>query len=246
MLEEYKVETLAEVVNLLEERMIDGNFIFRGVVDKAHGLVPKVGRDINPNNPGRKIGRVKERDIFEKFKRMAIPYQDRKPENSLEWMVLAQHHSLPTRLLDWTSNPLVGLFFAVREIYDQIHYSSDWKLLKRETIDGALYVLKKPMPAPYDYWIDPFSIDNVSLVDPPHFAQRVVRQSGLLTLHPEPEVPWVPLDGDLLKLIIPSAKKLSMKIQLDSLGVNEATLMAGLDAIGQYLFWRVKNNLPVN
>ena len=61
-----------------------------------------------------------------RFKQNALSFLDRPPSNEWEWLLLMQHHSLPTRLLNWTENPLVALYFVVKES------------LRRRAASGAL------------------------------------------------------------------------------------------------------------
>jgi FRG domain len=78
---------------------------YRGHSDSGWMLLPSMYR------PG--VDFNKERELFRDFKIRMSTEGAFNPQNEMDWLFIAQHHGLPTRMLDWTENPLVALFFAV-------------------------------------------------------------------------------------------------------------------------------------
>ncbi len=198
--------------------------IYRGVAKTSYGLVARVGRD-RENLDEDEMQRI-EKDIIGDFKRMCIPYLSteylgREPHNDFEWMALAQHHGVPTRLLDWTSNLLVALFFAVEKHQDE---------------NGLVYAINGEFSQiELGTSKSPWELQRMHLYSPRHISQRVRAQSSLFTVQKHPNRRYDMGSKTIYKVNIPAHLKDEFAHRLRSFGIAYNNLFPNLDGIGKEL-----------
>ncbi|MCK0509973.1 FRG domain-containing protein [Aromatoleum buckelii] len=164
----YEVHHLSKIEDLLsiEVAPIAGSLVYRGVSDASYGLRPSVGRWQGPIEERFNY----ERQLFNEFKSRAIGYVDRTPRSDWEWLFLAQHHGLPTRLLDWTSSPLVALYFALNSTRE-----SEFAVYR-----ANIAFISSDIPT--FLGADPLRADRTCQIQPTNLHARVERQSSLFTV----------------------------------------------------------------
>lgn len=219
-------------LNFLQRRE-DSNWMFRGVSDsKRHKLRPKIGRtDVVPKGGYSIDG---EKRIFGGFKRRARAYIHGQVKNDWEWLAVAQHHGLPTRLLDWTSNPLVAAFFAVSG-------------QKAENSSGVYAInTANHSIVDTDRNPDPFEVNDVKFVVPVVNDARLVSQRGFFTIHSSPDTDWEPQNIEDNFFEIPYDACAYFRRKLFSFGVDAAHIMADLDGLCQTLQWQYSHAIAVS
>ena len=206
-----------------------GHVVYRGVTDSVkHKLIPSIGRIDTNILCGLSVSEY-ETETLNRFKLRANSEITPQPKDDWEWLALAQHHGLPTRLLDWTSSPLIALYFATKpEILE------DGKLKKCNPNGGAIYAFHTCSYLDTTCLGSPVDYKMFCLFYPPHITRRITGQFGLFSIQPDPtrtlddiivfdEANWIK------KIEFNSDAAEQIQKQLYLLGIRHETVFPDLD-----------------
>ncbi len=192
--------------------------IYRGIsFHEKHSLIPSVGRNIEFE-----YEKYTEERMFRLFKEKTVPFINEQPRDEWEFLAIAQHYGLPTRLLDWTWNPLVATFFASQT----------------DEEDGSIYSLYAAIVPSHSADVSPLESSGYCIYKPPHFDDRIIAQSGLFTSQDNPDEEFPTNDCDLI--IIPKELKAEIRHKLRILNIHTGTLFPSLEGVAKAI--RENNN----
>jgi hypothetical protein len=215
----HTVKSVDSIHDILKKFRNTAKWKFRGQSNIDWKLVPKAGR-IPYNN-------FSDERLFYHWKRRAIGLLAK--ENLSEWdlLAIAQHNGLPTRLLDWTQNPLVALFFACLDSLDT---------------DGVVYAYKSEYSVIIEN-VGPFQYSSLGMVHPFTSTPRIGNQLSHFTIHAEISVPMDPdnCNGQLVAIAIPKNLKREFQLFLNHYGINYLTIFPDLEGLSKHLSWFAEN-----
>jgi len=227
---EAEITSLSQFVAFIEQNCTQVHVLFRGQRSNWP-LLPRIARlTLRPDDDLLSA----EKRMFEDFQRQALPFIGVAPKSDWDWLALAQHHGMATRLLDWTLNPLAALWFAVEVPAEGGNPGVLW-LFDVADSDRALAGDES----------SPFGNEVTRVFQPRHITRRIVAQSGWFTSHKfnGPEKKFIALErnrkykGRLRKLHVPAGSFFNLRADLDRCGVNAASLYGDLDGLSRHIQW---------
>jgi hypothetical protein len=193
-----------------------------------------------------------EPHLIRNFRKYA--HRERPGPTLWDWLSLAQHHGLPTRLLDWTFSPFVAAHFAtassagVEAVVWAVDCAAAHELLpaglRRALDDEGATVFTTELLAEHAPTLE--GLDRlggahpfVLFFEPPSLDDRIVNQSAVLSAMSDPAASmdhWLEENPGLWHAwrITPEGKA-EIRARLDQGNVNERVLLPGLDGLAAWL-----------
>ena len=244
--------------NELQERLYEGSwrapirrfrspFVYRGQSDAAEPPCTSLSRQ-GPH--ARELEHHMLRNFRKYAQRASVPV-----DNVWNWLAVAQHHGLPTRLLDWTWSPLVALHYVTETLEDYHRDGIVWcvdfaqtntqlpdvmrRLLEEEGADTFTAEMLGRVAGTLEEFDELAQTEFVAFFEPPSLDERIVNQFALFSLASGPLVrldTWLEQRPEVYRaLLVPSELKWEIRDKLDQANITERVLYPGLDGLSRWL-----------
>jgi hypothetical protein len=236
-------------------------YFFRGHLDTAWKLEPGVYRDtfkfVREAGEDDEDARLRtEQHLAQDFRVMSAGLRSGR-EGNVNLYFLQQHYGMPTRLLDWSNNPLAALYFSVFDkdmdgldaalfTLDAYRLAGEQGAPPRDKVDAEhdvngiatsdRYYLRSAIEVIAQWGKKDAFGEYVLALRPDHFDKRISLQRSAFTFH----VPARPrLDPAKLECVreffIPREAKGSIRQELGLLGIDDFSIFGDLDHLAQRL-----------
>lgn len=236
---------------------------FRGVRRHTYRLVPSLYRLGDSAWTNDQYFDLEER-LIERFEQRSMPYRTREaPRTQLGYLFEMQHYGAPTRLLDWSENALMALWFAL-EVPSQ--YRTRVWALDAQRWNSCLYPLKadmakilSPTHPVIKGWLpwEETKVTNLSeysvCIYGMHNSTRIVGQRGVFTLSGSQRIPMeeqaaqlgtiggIPSSHLLTPIDIPAASQDQLRTELSHAGFSRSMIYPDLVGLAQELTEKAKD-----
>ena len=268
MIQTVVIDTLEGLFPLLSEQNYNVNidryrssYLYRGMPDSSYRLVTSL--QLNCKQQAKAI----EPSILRNFKKYAAIEEPSIERSVWDQMIVGQHHGLPTRLLDWSYSPLIGLNFAMTEPdlrdmeqHDCVVWRIDmaelhsklpqkYQLKRRENKSTAFTVdmLRDVAPTLHQYDRD-MGDRAMLIIEPPSIDPRIINQYSFFSVVPSGmgSIEQFLEEGTVhtVRYIIKKELRWRVRDMLDQLNINERIVYPGLDGLSAWLarYYYVKDS----
>jgi hypothetical protein len=225
-------------------------FAFHGLTNVDHDLTTALQRLAGAHANIENL----ELAMLRNFRKYAHDQAPGAPDSIWQWLAVAQHHGLPTRLVDWTYSPLVALHFVTDTPSDMDRDGAVWCV---NFIQAKAQLPKRLRQILDDEASDAFTVDMLGdvetlrefdalgrdpfllFLEPPALDARIVNQAALFSVMPSPSASldsWLAAHPQLCRrVVVPAELKWEVRDILDQSNINERTLFPGLDGLSRAL-----------
>jgi FRG domain len=226
-------------------RHVHPTLVFRGLARADRANVSRLSR-LGEQHP------QVERHLIRNFRKYA--HRESPGPTLWDWLALAQHHGLPTRLLDWTYSPQVALHFATSAWANEdavlwavdveaVHRLLPAPLRRALEGEGSLVFTTELLAehAPGLPELEALSEGDAFALffEPPSLDERIVNQAAVLSVITDVRCQmdeWLEEHPDVCRAWrLPPEVKAEVRARLDQANVTERILLPGLDGLAAWL-----------